>query len=110
MPNVNCRRITRKAGKLQMEFPDEAFLVANNLTYAGFRVWMFLMNQPEDVEIAMTYSLLGEYHIDSTTLKRGINDLVENGYLVETEKNKVYEFHSEQQMTLIVIKNLAKQF
>ena len=110
MAKSNCRQITRKkAGELQLNIPKEAFLAADNLTYAGFRMWMFLMMQPEEVNINITYKLLEQYHIDTNTIKRGINDLVKKGYLVEIDNNTYY-FYAEPQMTTIIVKRLVSQF
>ena len=89
--------------------PKEAFLAADKLTYAGFRMWMFLISQPEEQQVNITYKLLKTYHIDINTIKRGINDLLNKGYLVEVEKDK-YDFYAMPQMTDTVVKHLISQF
>ena len=109
MARGNCRKIQRKAGEIQIDMPKEAFLAADKLTYAGFRMWMFLISQPEEQQVNITYKLLKTYHIDINTIKRGINDLLNKGYLVEVEKDK-YDFYAMPQMTDTVVKHLISQF
>lgn len=82
---------------IYMKINQEAvFEALNNLTYAGFKMWLYFSKNQPTHKFELSKIACQEYHIDKNSYYRGIEELVQKHYLVAASDNGYYFYQVPQ--------------
>lgn len=75
---------------------EAAFAAMGNLTYAGFKMWLYLSKNQAYHNFELSRAACQQVGIDKNAYYRGIDELIEKSYLI-AESGNGYRFYQVPQ-------------
>lgn len=69
---------------------EAAFAAMGNLTYAGFKMWLYFSKNQSTHRFELSRTACQQYNIDKNNYYRGVEELIQKRYLVAASDNGYY--------------------